>query len=150
MSLDIPFRGIMSIITRNHYIFMNHELKHLELTDGQVPCLLVLSKKEGITQDELAKMFYIDKGTIARAIKKLEEKGMVNKVQDPLNRRRYLLSLTPKGEQVIPIILQAEKKWENILFKGFSNEERSSMLDKMKILAENSLKSSIKPHKNET
>jgi DNA-binding MarR family transcriptional regulator len=107
MSLDIPFRGIMSIITRNHYIFMNHELKHLELTDGQVPCLLVLSKKEGITQDELAKMFYIDKGTIARAIKKLEEKGMVNKVQDPLNRRRYLLSLTQKGEQVIPVILHA-------------------------------------------
>ncbi len=150
MSLEIPFRGIMSIITRNHYIFMNHELKHLELTDGQVPCLMVVSKKEGITQDELAKMFHIDKGTIARAIRKLEEKGMVNKVQDPLNRRRYLLSLTPKGEQVIPIILQAEKKWENILFKGFSNEERSSMLDKMKILAENSLKSSIKPHKNET
>lgn len=149
MSLEIPFRGIMSIITRNHYIFMNHELKHLELTDGQVPCLMVVSKKEGITQDELAKMFYIDKGTIARAIRKLEEKGMVNKVQDPLNRRRYLLSLTPKGEQVIPVILHAEKKWENILFKGFSNDERSFMLDKMKILAENSLKSSIKPHKNE-
>ncbi|HOI39973.1 MAG TPA: MarR family transcriptional regulator [Methanobacterium sp.] len=148
MSLDIPFRGIMSIITRNHYIFMNHELKHLELTDGQVPCLLVLSKKEGITQDELAKMFYIDKGTIARAIKKLEEKGMVNKVQDPLNRRRYLLSLTQKGEQVIPVILQAEKKWENILFKGFSNEERSYMLNKMTILAENSLKSPIKPYKD--
>lgn len=148
MSLDIPFRGIMSIITRNHYIFMNHELKHLELTDGQVPCLLVLSKKEGITQDELAQMFYIDKGTIARAIKKLEEKGMVNKVQDPLNRRRYLLSLTQKGEQVIPVILQAEKKWENILFKGFSNEERSYMLNKMTILAENSLKSPIKPYKD--
>jgi len=148
MSLDIPFRGIMSIITRNHYIFMNHELKHLELTDGQVPCLLVLSKKEGITQDELAKMFYIDKGTIARAIKKLEEKGMVNKVQDPLNRRRYLLSLTQKGEQVIPVILQAEKKWENILFKGFSNEERSYMLNKMTILAENSLKSPIKSYKD--
>jgi DNA-binding MarR family transcriptional regulator len=127
---------------------MNHELKHLELTDGQVPCLLVLSKKEGITQDELAKMFYIDKGTIARAIKKLEEKGMVNKVQDPLNRRRYLLSLTQKGEQVIPVILQAEKKWENILFKGFSNEERSYMLNKMTILAENSLKSPIKSYKD--
>lgn len=139
ISLEIPFRGIMSIITRNHYIFMNHELKHLELTNGQVPCLLVLSKKEGITQDELAKMFYIDKGTIARAIRKLEEKEMVNKVQDPLNRRRYLLSLTQKGEQVIPTILQAEKKWENIIFKGFSPEERSFMMERMRRLAENSL-----------
>lgn len=139
MSLDIPFRGIVSIVTRNHYIFMNHELKHLELTEGQVPCLMVLSKKEGITQDDLAKMFHIDKGTIARAIRKLEEKGMVNKVQDPLNRRKYRLSLTPKGEQVIPVILQAEKKWENNIFKGFSSEERSFMLEGMRRLAENSI-----------
>jgi len=139
MSLEIPFRGIMSIITRNHYIFMNHELKHLELTEGQVPCLMVLSKKRGITQDDLSRMFHIDKGTIARAIKKLEEKGMVNKVQDPVNRRRYLLSLTPKGEQVIPVILQAEKKWEDLIFQGFSDEERSLMQEGMRRLAENSL-----------
>lgn len=75
MSLNIPFRGIVSIVTRNHYIFMNHELKHLELTEGQVPCLMVLSKKGGITQDDLSRMFHIDKGTIARAIKKIRGKG---------------------------------------------------------------------------
>ncbi|MBI5458625.1 MarR family winged helix-turn-helix transcriptional regulator [Methanobacterium sp.] len=139
MSLDIPFRGIVSIVVRNHFIFMNRELKHLELTEGQVPCLMVLSKKSGITQDDLAKMFHIDKGTIARAIRKLEEKGMVNKVQDPVNRRRYLLSLTGKGKEVVPVILRAEKKWEDILFKGFSDEERSFMIEGMNRLAENSL-----------
>jgi MarR family transcriptional regulator, temperature-dependent positive regulator of motility len=141
MSLDIPFRGIVSIVVRNHFIFMNRELKHLELTEGQVPCLIVISKKSGITQDDLAKMFHIDKGTIARAIRKLDERGMINKVQDPVNRRRYLLSITEKGEKVIPVILQAEKRWEDIIFKGFSDEERSYMIEGMKKLAENSLKS---------
>ena len=147
MSLDIPFRGIVSIIARNHFIFMNRELKHLELTEGQVPCLMVISKKSGITQDGLAKMFHIDKGTIARAIRKLEEKGMINKVQDPVNRRRYLLSITEKGENLIPVILQAEKRWEDIIFKGFSNEERSFMFKGMRRLAENSLESDYKGSK---
>lgn len=140
MSLDIPFRGIVSIVTRNHFIFMNRELKHLELTEGQVPCLMILSKKPGITQDDLAKMFHIDKGTIARSIRKLAEKGMINKVQDPINRRRYLLSLTKKGEEVIPEIIRADNRWEKILFKGFSEEERTFMVEGMKRLAENSLK----------
>ncbi|CDG64649.1 MAG: hypothetical protein PWQ15_1493 [Methanobacterium sp.] len=140
MSLDIPFRGIVSIITRNHYIFMNNELKHLDLTEGQVPCLLALSKNVGITQDDLSRMFHIDKGAIARAIRKLEEKRMVNKVQDPSNRRRYLLSLTPKGKEVIPVILEAEKNWENNIFKGFSPEEQRIIIEGMKKLAENSLK----------
>ncbi len=118
---------------------MNKELKYLELTEGQVPCLMAISKKPEITQDDLARMFHIDKGTIARTIRKLEEKKLVNKVQDQFNRRRYLLSLTEKGENIIPEILRTEEKWENIIFKGFSNEERTGLLKGMKKLAENSL-----------
>ncbi|AUB58338.1 MULTISPECIES: MarR family winged helix-turn-helix transcriptional regulator [Methanobacterium] len=139
MSLNIPFRGILSIIIRNHFIFMNRELKHLELTEGQVPCIIAISKRPGITQDDLARMFHIDKGTIARAIRKLEEKNRVSKVPDPENRRRYLLSLTKEGEELIPEILLAEKKWENIIFKGFSDEERGELLKGMEKMAENSL-----------
>jgi DNA-binding MarR family transcriptional regulator len=61
MSLNIPFKGIISIILRNHFVFMNKELKHLNLTEGQVPCLVALSKEEQLTQDDLARMFHIDK-----------------------------------------------------------------------------------------
>ena len=118
---------------------MNKELKYLELTEGQVPCLMAISKKPEITQDDLARMFHIDKGTIARTIRKLEEKKLVNKFQDQFNRRRYLLSLTEKGEDIIPEILRAEEKWENIIFKGFSEEEHSWLVEGMKKLAENSL-----------
>ncbi|BDZ68016.1 hypothetical protein GCM10025860_14640 [Methanobacterium ferruginis] len=81
----------------------------MNLTEGQVPYLMALSKKPGITQDDLAGMFYIDKGTIARSIQKLEDKELVQRVQDPVNRRRYKLSLTEKGEGIIPEILHAEK-----------------------------------------
>lgn len=139
MSLNIPFKGLTSIILRNHFIFMNRELKHLNLTEGQVPCLIALSHKPGTTQDDLAKMFHIDKGTIARAIQKLEDKKLVRRNQDPENRRRYLLYLNKSGEEIIPKILLAERKWENSIFKGFSQEERSQMIEGMRRLAENSL-----------
>ena len=139
MSLNIPFRGILSIVIRNHFIFMNRELKHLELTEGQIPCIMAISKRPGITQDDLARMFHIDKGAIARTIRKLEEKNRVSKVPDPKNRRRYLLSLTPEGEKLIPEILRVEKKWENIIFKGFKDEERHAMFRKIEKMAENSL-----------
>jgi DNA-binding MarR family transcriptional regulator len=139
MSLNIPFRGIISIIIRNHFVFMNRELKHLELTEGQVPCIMAISNRPGITQDDLARMFHIDKGAIARTIRKLEEKRLINKVQDSMNRRRYLLSLTEKGEGIIPEILLAERKWENIIFKNFSDEERSWLVEGVKKMAKNSL-----------
>lgn len=139
MSLNISFKGLVSIIVRNHFIFMNRELKHLNLTEGQVPCLMVLSYKQGVTQDDLAKMLHIDKGTIARTIQKLEEKGLVRRVQDPVNRRRYRLSMTEKGEEVIPEIIRVEGEWENIIFKGLSDEERTQLVVSVKKLANNSL-----------
>ena len=140
MSLNIPLKGLLSIIVRNHFIFMNRELKHLNLTEGQVPYLVALSKNEHLTQDDLANMFYIDKGTIARTIQKLEEKELVQRLHDPVNRRRYRLSLTEKGEEIVPEILHAEKKWENILFKDFSDEESSLLVENVATLAKNSLK----------
>lgn len=140
MSLNIPLKGLLSIIVRNHFIFMNRELKHLNLTEGQVPYLVALSKNEQLTQDDLANMFYIDKGTIARTIQKLEEKELVQRLHDPVNRRRYRLSLTEKGEEIVPEILHAEKKWENILFKDFSDKESSLLVENVATLAKNSLK----------
>lgn len=140
MSLNIPLKGLLSIIVRNHFIFMNRELKHLNLTEGQVPYLVALSKNEQLTQDDLANMFYIDKGTIARTIQKLEGKELVQRLHDPVNRRRYRLSLTEKGEEIVPEILHAEKKWENILFKDFSDEESSLLVENVATLAKNSLK----------
>lgn len=140
MSLNIPFKGLVSIILRNHFIFMNRELKHLNLTEGQVPCLIALSRKVELTQDDLARMFFIDKGTIARTIQKLEDKELVRRVQDPVNRRRYLLFLTEKGEKLIPEILRVETEWENIIFKGLSDEERILLVEGVEELAKNSLK----------
>lgn len=140
MSLNIPLKGLLSIIVRNHFIFMNRELKHLNLTEGQVPYLVALSKNEQLTQDDLANMFYIDKGTIARTIQKLEGKELVQRLHDPVNRRRYRLSLTEKGEEIVPEILHAEKKWENILFKDFSDKESSLLVENVATLAKNSLK----------
>lgn len=139
MSLNIPLNGLLSIIVRNHFIFMNRELKHLNLTEGQVPYLVALSKNEQLTQDDLAKMFHIDKGTIARTIQKLEGKELVQRLHDPVNRRRYRLSLTEKGEEIVPEILHAEKKWENILFKDFSDKESSLLVKNVATLAKNSL-----------
>ncbi len=111
----------------------------MNLTEGQVPYLVALSKEEQLTQDDLAKMFHIDKGTIARSIQKLEDKKLVRRVQDHVNRRRYILYLTEKGEDTIPEIIDAEKKWEDTIFKDFSEEERSLLIEGVKSLAKNSL-----------
>ena len=43
---------------------------------------------------------------LAARLKTLEERGIVNKTPDPTNGRRSLYHLTPKGTDLLPIVLE--------------------------------------------
>ncbi len=135
----IPLRGLLSIILRSHRVFISRELEDMNLTDAQVACILRVNHRPGFTQDELAWFFQVDKGTIARTIRRLEDRGFLNRKQDPDNRRRYMLSLTEKGRQAIPIIMDAERKWAELLFRNMTMEEQEAFIRMCQRLAEEAM-----------
>ena len=142
---DIPLGVFISIIHRTRIVHLNNEMKDLELTAGQVPFLIHLSHKEGITQDDLAVHLHIDKGTVARALKKLEDNGFICREINPQNRRRYLLFLTEKGRQIVPQIYDIDKEWEHSVCSNLSDTEYSRLFNALQTLA---MKSLEKVHKN--
>ena len=142
---DIPLGVLISIIHRTRIVHLNNEMKDLELTAGQVPFLIHLSHKEGITQDDLAVHLHIDKGTVARALKKLEDNKFIYREINPKNRRKYLLFLTEKGRQIVPEIYHIDKEWEKSVCSGLSDTEYHHLVNKLQTLA---MKSLEKVHKN--
>ncbi len=139
MNSNIPLRGLLSIILRSHRVFISRELGDLNLTDAQVACILRIHHKPGVTQDELAWFFQVDKGTIARTTGRLEERGFIRRRQDPENRRRYMLTLTEKGRSTIPIIMDAEKKWTELLFRNLNPQEQEAFTGLCRRLAEEAM-----------
>jgi DNA-binding MarR family transcriptional regulator len=142
---DIPLGVFISIIHRTHIIHLNNEMKDLGLTAGQFPFLIHLSHKEGITQDDLAVHLHIDKGTVARALKKLEDKGFIYREINPQNRRSYLLFLTEKGRQIVPHIRSIDKEWEDSICSNFQDNECDRLFNVLQTLA---MKSLEKVHEN--
>ncbi len=84
---------------------------------------MTLYLKGGINQEELSCYLKIDKGTTAKAIRKLEDEGYLVRDIDLKDKRAYKISLTPKALEVIPVIQAAAKDWENIITSGLSKEE---------------------------
>lgn len=128
----------VSIIHRTRMMYLNNELKSLNVTASQLVYLIGLYKREGQTQDDLATHFFIDKGTVARGVKKLEDKGFICRRIDPENRRRNLLYLTPEGKALMPNILDIIKNWEDALIEGLTGTEKdriSELLKKLTIQA---------------
>ena len=142
---EIPLGLLVSMIHRTRMMFLNDKMENMDITAGQFPFIAVLSNEEGITQDELAAHFHIDKGTVARALRKLEDKEYLFRKVDTLNRRRYLIYLTEKGRNAVPILINIEKEWENSMCSKFSELEYHNLFDILKVLATNSLENA---HKN--
>lgn len=142
---NVPLGSFISIIHRTHMIYLNDKIKELGLTAGQYPFIMKLSYNEGITQDDMANYFHIDKGTVARALRKLEDNEFVYREIDPLNRRRYLIYLTNKGKEIVPQIKSIDKEWEKLVCSKFSHDENGRLLEILQKLMINSLE---KVHKH--
>ncbi len=136
---DVSLGVLVSMIHRTHMIYLNDQLRNNDLTAGQFPFLMVLSGEEGITQDEIAAHFHMDKGTVARALRKLEDNEYLYRKVDENNRRKYLIYLTKKGKEVVPKIINVDKEWENSICCKFSKQDYNQLSGVLKTLAVNSL-----------
>jgi DNA-binding MarR family transcriptional regulator len=120
-------------------IFINEKIKEMDISAGQIPFLMVLSHEEGISQDDLASHFHIDKGVVARALRKLEDNNYLFREIDPENRRKHLIYLTSKGRETVPRIKNIDKEWEDSMRSKISEDEYNRIFNIIKKMALNCL-----------
>jgi DNA-binding MarR family transcriptional regulator len=134
----MPFGAVVSLINRGKFVFLNDRLRPLGLSAGQFPVLMLLAKEQNIMQDTLVRHFHLDKGTIARAARKLEDGGYIRRITDPGNRRAVRLFLTEKGERVIPLLQAINGEWESQISTGLPKREMAALHNLIRHVAQNS------------
>ncbi|MGM0901649.1 MAG: MarR family winged helix-turn-helix transcriptional regulator [Bacillota bacterium] len=101
----------------------NIEFKEYDLTKGQYLYLVRICENPGIIQEKVAEMIKVDRTTAARAIKKLEMNGFIEKKDDKDNKKIKKLFPTEKGKNVYPLILRENNYSNTIALEGFSERE---------------------------
>ena len=138
---EIPFGAEVSLTSRGRFVFLNDRLRPLGLSAGQFPVLVLLSRAQNIMQDTLVRHYHLDKGTIARSVRKLEDAGYIRRIVDPGNRRAVRLFLTKKGERAAPLLQAIDREWEERICAGLSDKDRHTLRTLMRTIAENSHRS---------
>lgn len=100
--------------------------------------LLGVRRHPGISQEFLAELYYIDKASVARCARRLEELSFLRREISPLDRRVYELTLTPLGEELAGKIQCHSDAWSRQLAAGFTDEERATALALLSRMSENS------------
>jgi DNA-binding MarR family transcriptional regulator len=105
----------------------NIEFKEYDLTKGQYLYLVRICENPGIIQEKLAEMIKVDRTTAARAIKKLEMNGFIDKKDDEHNKKINKLFPTEKGKHVFPFIKRENDHSNGVALAGFSEDEAETI-----------------------
>lgn len=101
----------------------NIEFKEFDLAKGQYLYLVRVVENPGIIQEKLAEMIKVDRTTAARAIKKLEINGFIEKRDDKQNQKIKKLFPTEKGKEVYHSIIKENDHSNMVALAGFSEIE---------------------------
>lgn len=117
------FGRYISILYRQSSVFYSKEFHKFGIGAGQYMFMIHLYKNDGISQEKLSELINIDKGTTAKAIKKLEELGYVERNKDISDKRVNKIYSTEKALEIKDEFLASLTKWEDILTSNLSDEE---------------------------
>lgn len=95
-------------------------------------------------QDMIANCLMLDKTTVAKAILSLEERGLLNRIQNPANRRKNILNITEEGKKTIADVVDIYDEWLAKIESCLSNAEKEQFHDYCKRLLEKAKEISIK------
>ena len=115
----------------------NIEFKEYDLTKGQYLYLVRICENPGIILEKVSEMLKVDRSTAARAIKKLEMSGFIEKKEDQHNKKIKKLFPTEKGEKVYPFIKRENDYSNMIALEGFSEREIETIFNLLQRVRKN-------------
>lgn len=127
----------ISKLYRQGNAFLTKKFNRYNIGSGQYMFLIQLYNRDGLSQEELAARLNIDKGTTARAIKKLEDQGYITRVKDEGDKRANKIFLTQKAENIRIGFFEILGEWNDILTSGLTEEEVEGVLKLMKKISVN-------------
>lgn len=96
-------------------------------TYGVLVTLYRSAPSEGLTPTELSKHVLVSPGSMTNRIDRLEERGLVERVQSNTDRRSSKVRLTGQGMKLLKEVLPLHLENEDLLIKNLSSKEKADL-----------------------
>ncbi len=104
-----------------------------ELSDSQLAALAALEKRT-MTPGELAEYEKVQPPSITRVIASLEERGLIQRMPHPRDRRQVVLTVTAQGRDVVRQVRQLREAWLARRLRDLTAADRAVLREAVPIL----------------
>lgn len=119
--------------------YMKRGFKYLGLSFEEGIVLMNVHTTETCAQEDISLALVLDPSAVARAMKALEKKGLVDRAYDVNNQRRKLSKVTPAGEAMVLKAKAFMQVWADHVLEGLTEEDRENIAKYGKRLYQNSI-----------
>ena len=98
--------------------------------------LVVLRKRDGVSQGEVSQLFEVDPSRVTRIAQALESDGLVRRERDPEDNRVVRMYLTDEGRRRLRRLPALNRRMEERIRSVFSEEEHEDLKRMLGLLAE--------------
>ena len=111
--------------------------RDLDIQHSEFSILRVLKEIKGGSQTQLASILGKERSGIGRTLSSLEAKGFINR--ESLNGTTNFVTLTEKGQEVLPVLDEVIDQVTERAFKGFPQKSRETLIKNLTKIYLNSL-----------
>ena len=83
---------------------------------------------EGVKMNELSRLLMVTGGNVTAIVDQLEDEGLVERVDQPADRRAFLIQLTRAGGRRFAEMAREHEEWVVGLLEGMSRRELDELL----------------------
>ncbi|MCT2400815.1 MarR family winged helix-turn-helix transcriptional regulator [Novosphingobium mangrovi (ex Huang et al. 2023)] len=111
--------------------------REIGVTRPQWQVLSVLLRHEGIKQGGLAEILEVEPITAGRMIDRMQDAGLVERRDDPADRRAWRLYLTGRGREIMDRLQPLARETSDQTLSGISEAETAALLGTLEKMLEN-------------
>jgi DNA-binding MarR family transcriptional regulator len=83
---------------------------------------------EGLKMNELSRLLMVTGGNVTAIVDQLENEGLVERMDEPADRRAFRIRLTRAGEKSFAEMARAHEEWVVELLAGMTRREQDELL----------------------
>lgn len=140
MSEKIQFSEIthrwMDVFMHRSWRSWNHLAKSSGLSMPQFGILMQVHHRGNCAIGDISEHFDITSAAASQLVEKLVQGGLIQREEDPQDRRAKMLNLTDKGRKFIQQGIQERRRWVDELAAKLTAEDRAKVAEALHIMTE--------------
>jgi MarR family transcriptional regulator for hemolysin len=115
-------------VARLARVIIDKRARMHDMTRAQWIMMLWLERKPGISQKELSDLLEVEPITVARLVDRLEQRRMVERRADPMDRRIWRLHLLPEAVPLLQEIKAERAEIAELIAEGIDEATLDTMM----------------------